>query len=162
MFYKKKSITDRILKKVEKDIHTGCWRWTGATINKGYGKINIEGKTLLTHRVSWEVFNNKKIPQNDLVLHKCDNGMCVNPDHLFLGNHKDNTQDMMQKKRTKFIGLMDRIRDETYQTTKLTNEQVRFIRKNLHIAAVDLAVEFDVHPKTIYSARSGKTFKDVM
>lgn len=59
-------------------------------------------RTELAHRVSWELHNGS-IPDNMFVLHKCDIGQCVNPDHLFLGTHKDNCQDGLKKGRM-YIG----------------------------------------------------------
>ena len=51
------------------------------------------------HRFSWELYNAKEIPKGMCVLHRCDNPPCCNPDHLFIGTMKDNTQDMMRKER---------------------------------------------------------------
>lgn len=77
----------------------GCWLWMGNRTIHGYGKIKAEGKNKSAHRVSYEVF---KGPINDglWVLHKCDVRACVNPDHLYLGTHADNTADMVKRNRS--------------------------------------------------------------
>lgn len=79
-----------------------CWQWTGSrTVSRGvpwYGKTKNRGRTLLAHRVAWE-FANGPIPDGLDVLHRCDNPICVNPDHLFLGTHTDNMQDRLAKGR---------------------------------------------------------------
>lgn len=78
----------------------GCWNFTGC-INpiSGYGISRYNGKNGTAHRIAWIILhgeiNNSKI----LVCHTCDNRRCINPDHLFLGTHKDNVQDMLRKNR---------------------------------------------------------------
>lgn len=76
----------------------GCWLWTAATNNRGYGVIGFGGgnKIVLAHRLSW-ILHNGEIPDGQLVLHKCDVRACVNPDHLYLGNMKDNARDHMER-----------------------------------------------------------------
>src|SRR5271166_838027 len=82
----------------------GCWNWIGSECSNGYGSLSItlNGKhtNVLAHRLSYQLTIGA-IPDGLLVCHKCDNRKCVRPDHLFLGSHKDNTQDMMTKKRGK-------------------------------------------------------------
>lgn len=80
------------------DKKTGCWLWTGSITTCGYGQINIKYKRYLAHRLSWNVHNGA-IPKGFFVCHKCDNPPCVNPDHLFIGTHRDNMQDMLKKGR---------------------------------------------------------------
>ena len=78
---------------------TGCWNWTRSTIGKGYGQCNVRHmKERFAHRVSYMAFNGVIPPDTD-VLHTCDNRLCVNPSHLFLGTKKDNAQDMKAKGR---------------------------------------------------------------
>lgn len=86
----------RFMMKVEfKD----CWIWKANKNPKGYGMFVVSTKNKrLAHNVIWEKLNGVR-PKGMLILHKCDNRACVNPDHLFLGTAKDNTQDMLKKGR---------------------------------------------------------------
>ena len=76
----------------------GCWLWEKGVGSTGYGHIFYQGKMLKAHRVSWELHRGL-ILKDMCVLHKCDVPSCVNPDHLFLGTHKDNKRDSMKKGR---------------------------------------------------------------
>ena len=81
----------------------GCWPWRGDRNAKGYGRVGVRrspGKwsTRRAHRVMWRLAHGA-IPDGLRVLHHCDNPCCVNPNHLFLGSPKDNTQDMLRKRR---------------------------------------------------------------
>ena len=72
---------------------------------RGYSPVSIGGRGGIKyrgHRLVWEEINGS-IPEGILVCHSCDNRRCINPDHLFLGMAKDNTQDMMKKGRHKYI-----------------------------------------------------------
>lgn len=76
-----------------------CWIFLGAKDKAGYGRININKINRTAHRVSYELVFGKIKGNKMVVCHKCDNPPCVNPDHLFLGTYKDNTQDMIIKGR---------------------------------------------------------------
>lgn len=82
----------------------GCVVWTGAVSGgnrKGgdqYGYIRVQGKTKRVHRVVYEELNGA-IRRKKIIMHTCDNTLCVNPDHLVLGTQRDNMRDMIKKGR---------------------------------------------------------------
>lgn len=76
----------------------GCWEWTGARNEDGYGRLYTAGENWFTHRYSW-VLHNGPIPDGLWVLHHCDNPPCIRPDHLFLGTAATNVADMVAKDR---------------------------------------------------------------
>jgi len=94
-----KSIGERFWSKVDKSPASGsCWVWKSSIHHKGYGQFRYNGGMKSSHRVAYEL-SFGKIPTGMSVLHKCDNPICVNPEHLFCGTHTDNMRDMCRKGR---------------------------------------------------------------
>jgi hypothetical protein len=99
-----KSLAERFWSKVNKNgptmphMTTACWAWTATRIQGGYGRLGLNRKHHLAHRVAWEMANGS-VPAGLDVLHRCDNPPCVNVEHLFLGTQADNTADMIAKGR---------------------------------------------------------------
>ncbi len=94
------TIADRFHRKWIGEPNSGCWLWLGSIDRKGYGQIRDPDQNRLrvaTH-VSIELHGGA-VPPGMCVLHRCDVPGCVNPAHLFVGTLKDNTQDMIGKKR---------------------------------------------------------------
>ncbi len=91
----------RFWKKVTKT--DGCWLWQATKNQQGYGMFFV-GNTQagrinsVATRVSWELLYGP-ISDGQLCCHKCDTPSCVRPDHLFLGSHSDNSNDMVAKGR---------------------------------------------------------------
>lgn len=77
---------------------SGCWIWMGRVKENGYGILSFKNKVHHAHRFSYEAYIGA-VPDGLCVLHKCDVRCCVNPDHLFVGTHQDNMDDMVSKKR---------------------------------------------------------------
>lgn len=84
--------------KVQKGADDDCWLWLGPLNRGGYGHIGSNKRYRSAHRFSYFIHHGE-IPGRLVVMHKCDNPKCVNPDHLKLGTHKDNSQDAIQKGR---------------------------------------------------------------
>lgn len=82
--------------------NSGCWIWVGAMLGKERGGFRMGPDKnfvkIAASRASWLIYKGE-IEDGLLVCHKCDVPFCVNPDHLFLGTHKDNTIDMVNKNR---------------------------------------------------------------
>lgn len=99
-----------------------CRNWIGKSVGYfGYGFLAVKGKRRAAHRASWMAWKGE-IPKGKWVLHKCDNPKCIKPDHLFLGDAKENAHDMINKNRN-YIP-----RGERQWQAKLTEIQVIEIR----------------------------------
>ena len=122
----------------------GCWYWLGA-VTRGYGMIYLDrkdGKTSIdySHRVSYELFVGG-VPYGMHVLHHCDNPLCANPNHLFIGTNRDNVDDKIKKGRSwNKIQMVDRYliqealrngykNNDIANYFKVTPSAIRWIRK---------------------------------
>ena len=84
-----------------------CWLWTGAVKDTGYGVIRIANRLVIATRAAWEVYHGEPPNANLMVCHSCDNTLCVNPKHLWLGTAKQNAQDAMRKGRLRSMNLRE-------------------------------------------------------
>ena len=139
----KRDQVQRFWEKVDHRADDECWEWRGCTSGGGYGYAWYGGRNSRAHRVSW-VLHWGAIPEGSLVCHTCDNRICVNPAHLFLGTAADNQADMMAKGR-------GRCRGESHPRAKLTEVIVRQIRSDVRAGRSQrfLAEQYGVHTNTI-------------
>jgi len=87
-----KKTKDRFFKYIDKIQAGECWNWTGHIMSNGYGEFWYDHKPHTTHTFAYKMFFGE-YPNFALVLHKCDNKQCVNPNHLYLGSHSQNLID---------------------------------------------------------------------
>jgi len=74
-----------------------CWNWTGT--GQRYGHFGLDNKSYKSNRIAY-FLTHKQDPGELEVIHSCDNPKCCNPNHLSLGTHWDNMQDMVEKGRS--------------------------------------------------------------
>ncbi len=153
---KPRNARDRFIDNITYEPNTGCWLWLGSVHTRtGYGQFGsggasgVRGKTLKAHRVSFELFKHK-IPLGMLVCHTCDNRICVNPEHLFVGTNNDNLEDMRKKDRHS--------RGERCRTSKLKDWQVLEIRSSKDRHAT-IARKYGVSQTTIFHIIRRNTWK---
>lgn len=145
----------RLLEKVAKDVKTGCWNWTAARYTNGYGHFMLsEGNDRPAHRVSYE-FHCGPIPDGIFVCHHCDNRLCINPDHLFLGTPAENMADMVAK------GRHGTLRGIECGRAILNESDVLAIRAAVGVTQKELGLRYGVGARQISYIRSGKSWSHI-
>jgi hypothetical protein len=138
-------------------VESGCWEWQGTRHPQGYGRLWAQGKRVSSHILAYQIYKGQTEGLD--VCHHCDNPPCCNPDHLFLGTHQDNMQDMIQK------GRSNHPKGQDCGTAKLSDSQVIAIRAAYsrgQISLKTLAGEYEMSLCAIQAITSGKTWKHLL
>lgn len=130
-----------------------CWEWRGTIYrNTGYGRTSYKGMARVPHRAVWaSLFGD---PGSLQVCHRCDNRVCCNPGHLFLGTAKDNSDDKIAKGRERWA------KGRENPSTKLTEDAVRQIRSS-SLTTTELARIYGVSFGAVSMARKGRTWRHI-
>ena len=134
----------------------GCLETDLLSRDKGYTICSFNGQSnSKLHRLVLEEKIGRTLGRWEFACHHCDNPSCFNPDHLFVGSPKDNTQDAANKGR--MMG------GENNNKAKLTEEKVREIRnlKDQGLSSSKIAEKYDVGVMCIYKICKRKTWKHV-
>ena len=150
------SAINRMIKYTPKKSKAECWNWQGHCNKKGYAMLSIGGRKGLYARVSRLAYYFEYGPFDESLkaCHTCDNPQCVNPNHIFLGTSKDNTDDMYKKGRE---SLPPNFYGEEVKTAKLTEEQVLEIY-NSNLNTRELSELYNVSATQIHRILTGKSW----
>jgi len=132
----------------------GCWLWAAGS-SAGYGVFHVKRKVMRAHRVAY-ILANGSIPKGLLVCHSCDNPLCVNPDHLWVGTQKDNMKDAREKGRTR--------KGENHGASRLNDNIIQIIRNDYSAGRMnqpELAKRFNVSQKNISKVVRRETWRHV-
>lgn len=150
------ALARRFWAKVDRRGPDDYWPWIGG--HDKYGVIYVDGRLQKAHQVSL-ILDGQDIPAGAVVCHRCDNGLCVNPSHLWVGSQSDNVRDMYEKGRAG-----DRwIRGEEHSNAVLTWDRGRELRRRREEfgATYDmLAEQFGVSRTTAHCVVTGKTWRE--
>jgi HNH endonuclease/Helix-turn-helix len=155
---KQKTHEERLSNHVVKE---GCWIFGGSQSRLGYGMVAWWENGILhgtrAHRLAWLTWVGP-IPDGLHVLHHCDNRLCINPEHLWLGTHADNMRDMASKGRRKGINA-----GEHNGRSKLTQEdadEIRRIYAKGGRSQQSIADEFGISQDAVSKIIRGKRYAD--
>lgn len=139
--------------RIERIPISGCWIWTGTTDANGYGKIGVNYKALLAHRVVYEAYKGA-IPEGLHLLHSCDVPTCVNPEHLRPGTPADNAKDRQTRNRGRDM------KGEASHFSKINEDMVRAIREDGR-AGTTIAREYGISHQQIYYIKNRKSWSHI-
>lgn len=131
----------------------GCWLFNGRAAR--YGVLAYKGRRYIAHRAAWQFANGCRIPKDRVIMHACDVKGCVRPDHLVLGTYRENTADMLSKRRHQH--------GEIHRHAKLTDALVAeaLSRINAGESLSSVARAFGVSYPTIQQVVTGHSWKHV-
>lgn len=154
------TLQERFEQKFQPVPWSGCWIWTAATKEHGYGVIGLGSRkdgTIKAHRLAYMLYKGQ-LPDNQVVMHTCNTPSCVNPAHLEAGTRKQNQRYMVQCGRLK---LPDN-RGTKATWSKLTEEAAREIKRAYKTktkgTGTALAKKYGVSRAAIYEIWGGKNW----
>lgn len=159
----KNQISDKEIERFKSKIvqcPNGCWEIPGAKDKDGYSRFfeyvnHAHNVVRRAHRLSFFVFTGTD-PSERLVLHKCDNRYCVNPEHLFLGTQKDNIHDAMRKNRKPAAPSFQGANHPRSVVTPAMAESMRYDYLYNNGTQENLSIKYGVSKGTIFYVLSGQ------
>lgn len=137
-----------------------CWLWVGNINDTGYGRLEIRNQLYRANRISYRLAYGP-FDWTLQVLHKCDNPVCVRPDHLFLGTDEDNQKDAVSKGRHMFQNYSHhRRRGVEQHLARINDDIVRKIRKDPDPQR-RVAEKYGIHQAQVWRIKNRKAWAHV-
>lgn len=154
--YIRQPVSVRIAALTSPEPNTGCWLWAGQVDDHGYAVLKMPrgpGRSGAPRRVARLVL--EPIAPSLCACHRCDNPLCVNPDHLYRGTRADNMHDMARRGRS--------TRGERSKAAKMSEDGVRWLREQYEggRTQADLARELGLDQSTVSKAITGDNWGHV-
>jgi hypothetical protein len=138
----------------------GCWICTSHKPNTyGYPQRRCDGKFRMISHIMYEKYIGE-IPKGMLICHTCDNPICINPSHLFVGTSQDNTNDKVKKNRQSHVGSPG-LHGEKHPQAKLTEEIVRKILNYKGMSHKEISDLFKIPYNRVWSIRNRKSWTHI-
>ena len=131
----------------------GCWEWKVGTKHPSF---RVDGKCLKASRYIWEKTHNVRLEPKQFVCHHCDNPICVNPAHLFIGSQDDNMKDMAAKGRRKGRGIGED--NGRAKITKEIAEEIKSLYATSGLSQQKIADKFSISQPHVSEIVRGVTW----
>ena len=146
------SLEERFWEKVDKKSKKECWRWKGFLPSNGYGRLRVGKRHKMATAVSWYIEHGAW--PTLYMCHKCDNPLCVNPNHLFEGTPLDNAQDKVLKGRAP--------RGSNSSSAKTDENTVLNLKKDLYtLTPRQVADKYNINYWSVIKIKNNKQWKHV-
>lgn len=106
-----------------------CWPWTGSLAAK-YGSVQVNYEQMGTHRLAWQLGNNRPFPPELFAAHYCHTPACCNFIHIHPATQKENYADSLRDGRV--------LRGEQKSNSKLTEETVQ---EAFHLRSTGMSIK---------------------
>lgn len=145
--------------RVARGSESECWPWTGCVNRWGYGACQVDGRQLNASRAAW-LFANGEIAPGLMVCHRCDNPICCNPSHLYLGTQFDNMRDRKEREGYRSV---PRGAKHPRHSAKLTPEMVMEARRlfSAGVSQSEIGRRWGIHSSAISRAVRGESWGHV-
>jgi len=133
--------------------NSGCWFWDGKCDRAGYGVVATRPRHLSAHRLAYQLFCGE-IPEGGCILHSCDQPSCINPDHLRVGSHGDNSNDRVAR------GRAAGPKGERHAAALLSASDVLAIRADTRRHRL-IAADYGISARHVSSLKAGLYWKHI-